>query len=62
MPRECLPPDSWIIGAHSRTHADLGQLADEQAVVRVNAGPVMPSSIEMWLAPALAMARGIVSG
>src|SRR5690242_5583620 len=36
--------------------------ADEQAVEIVNAGPVMPNSIEMWLAPAFAIVFGIVSG
>ena len=36
--------------------------ADEQAVEMVKLGPVMPNSIEMWLAPALAMVLGMVSG
>src|SRR5690349_8946957 len=36
--------------------------AEEHAVESVNAGPVMPNSIEMWLAPAFAMLRGMVSG
>ena len=36
--------------------------AEEHAVEIVNAGPVMPNSIEMWLAPALAIVLGIVSG
>src|SRR5258707_9769902 len=37
-------------------------LDEEHAVEIVNAGPVMPNSMEMWLAPALAMVRAIVSG
>jgi len=36
--------------------------ADEQAVEMVKLGPVMPNSMEMWLAPALAMVLGMVSG
>ena len=35
---------------------------EEQAVEMVNAGPVMPNSSEMALAPALAMVLGIVMG
>src|SRR2546427_7183038 len=35
-------------------------LAEEQAVEIVKAGPVVPNSTEMWLAPAFAMVRGIV--
>ena len=35
---------------------------DEHAVETASAGPVVPNSIEMWLAPALAMIRAIVSG
>ncbi len=37
-------------------------VAEEQALETVNAGPVTPSSIEIWLAPAFAMIFGIVSG
>src|SRR5437764_5540372 len=33
-----------------------------QAVDIVKLGPVMPNSIEIWLAPALAIVLGIVSG
>ena len=36
--------------------------AEEQAVEMVKLGPVMPNSMEMWLAPALAMVFGMVSG
>src|SRR5581483_4071911 len=36
--------------------------ADEHAVEIVKLGPVMPNSIDMWLAPALAIVFGIVSG
>ena len=36
--------------------------AEEHAVEMVKAGPVMPNSIEMWLAPALAIVLGMVSG
>jgi hypothetical protein len=36
--------------------------AEEQAVEMVKLGPVMPNSMEMWLAPALAMVLGMVSG
>ena len=36
--------------------------AEEQAVEMVKAGPVIPNSIEMWLAPALAIVLGMVSG
>ena len=36
--------------------------AEEQAVEMVKLGPVMPNSIEMWLAPALAIVLGMVSG
>jgi len=36
--------------------------AEEHAVEIVKLGPVMPNSIEMWLAPALAIVFGIVSG
>jgi hypothetical protein len=35
---------------------------EEQAVEMVKLGPVMPNSMEMWLAPALAMVLGMVSG
>ena len=35
---------------------------DEQAVEIVNAGPVMPNSSEMALAPAFAIVLGIVMG
>ena len=35
---------------------------DEQAVDRVKAGPVIPSSIDAWAAPALAMIRGMIKG
>src|SRR5947209_14363102 len=37
-------------------------LAEEQAVEIVNAGPEMPSSMEILLVPALAMLRGMVRG
>ena len=36
--------------------------AEEHAVEIVKAGPVIPNSIEMWLAPALAIVFGMVSG
>ena len=36
--------------------------AEAQAVETVKLGPVIPNSIEMWLAPALAMVLGMVSG
>ena len=36
--------------------------AEEQAVEIVKLGPVMPNSIEIWLAPAFAMVFGMVSG
>src|ERR1700751_1409913 len=36
--------------------------ADEQAVEIVKLGPVTPNSMEMWLAPALAMVFGMVNG
>ena len=36
--------------------------AEEQAVEMVKLGPVMPNSMEMWLAPALAIVLGMVSG
>ena len=35
---------------------------EEHAVEMVKLGPVMPNSIEMWLAPAFAMVLGMVSG
>ncbi len=35
---------------------------EEHAVEMVKLGPVMPNSIEIWLAPALAMVFGMVSG
>jgi len=35
---------------------------EEQAVERVRTGPVMPRSMETWLAPALAMLRMTVRG
>ena len=36
--------------------------AEEHAVETVKLGPVIPNSMEMWLAPALAMVLGMVSG
>jgi hypothetical protein len=36
--------------------------AEEHAVEIVKLGPVMPNSIEMWLAPAFDMVFGMVSG
>ena len=36
--------------------------AEEHAVDSVKLGPVIPNSMEMWLAPALAMVFGIVNG
>ena len=36
--------------------------AEEHAVEMVKLGPVMPNSMEIWLAPALAMVLGMVSG
>jgi hypothetical protein len=36
--------------------------AEEHAVEIVKLGPVMPNSIEMWLAPAFAMVFGMVNG
>ena len=36
--------------------------AEEQAVEMAYVGPKMPNSMEMWLAPALAMVRGMVRG
>ena len=52
--------DSALKTARLMTMTEPSQ--DAQAVEMVKAGPVMPNSIEMWLAPALAMVFGIVSG
>ena len=60
-----LPPVIAISASPPRTARNacpIAWLADEHAVETVYAGPVIPNSIEMWLAPALAMVRAIVSG
>ena len=50
-------PDRTIVNACPMAWAD-----DEHAVAIVNAGPVMPYSSEMALAPAFAIVLGIVMG
>ena len=48
--------------APSRNACPIAWPAEEHAVEMVKLGPVMPNSIEMWLAPALAIVFGMVSG
>ena len=60
-----LPPVRAISAAPDRTIQNACPMAwpaDEHAVEIVKLGPVMPNSIEMWLAPAFAMVFGMVSG
>ena len=60
-----LPPVIAMSASPERTiHAawPMACAADEHAVETVKLGPVIPNSIEMWLAPAFAMVFGIVSG
>ena len=60
-----LPPVMAMSQAPERTIQKAWPMAwpaEAQAVDMVNAGPVMPNSMEMWLAPALAMVLGMVSG
>ena len=60
-----LPPASAMGAAPERTIQKAWPMAwadDEQAVETVYVGPWTPYSIEMWLAPALSMLSGMVSG
>src|SRR5436190_2020823 len=60
-----LPPASAISAAPDRTIQyawPMAWPADEHAVEIVKLGPVMPNSIDMWLAPAFAIVLGMVSG
>ena len=60
-----LPPVIARSAAPERTIQNawpMAWAAEEHAVEMVKLGPVMPNSIEMWLAPALAMVFGMVSG
>ena len=60
-----LPPASAMSTAPERTSQKAwpsAWVAEAQAVETVKLGPVMPNSTVTWLAPALAMVRGMVSG
>ena len=48
--------------AHHPVRLSDGVAAEEHAVEMVKLGPVIPNSMEMWLAPALAIVLGMVSG
>ncbi len=60
-----LPPAMAISTSPARTMRNawpMAWFAEERAVEMAYAGPVTPNSMEIWLAPALAMVRGMVRG
>src|SRR5512142_2326157 len=60
-----LPPASATSAAPERTHQNACPMAwfdDEQAVEIVIDGPFSPRSMQIWLAPALAIVLGMVNG